>query len=165
MSKIIIPIAEAEPGGSLKDLYYKLAVIRTDIKKSTTDTEAIIEGLFKLSIAEVNSILVAGGEVYGYLMAIRAPKALFNAVVPDGLPNRLTFNGASKTFDSWLVPGAEVWLKDDDTEIILFTNPFAGNEASYLTGTEIKIIHSMPGVVAITVSSANAETAIGWTKL
>ena len=160
-----MPIESVRTGGSLESLYYDSALIRSDILKFTTDTEAIAEGVFRMSIAEVNSILVAGGEVYGYLMAIRAPKALFNAVVPNGLPNRLTFNGVAKIFDSWLVPGAEVWLKDDDTEIILFTSPFAGNESSYLTGTEIKIIHSMPGVTAITVSSANAETASGWTKL
>lgn len=160
-----MPIAEVRTGGSLESLYYDSALIRSDILKSTTEMEAIAEGVFNMTINEVNDVLVAGGEVEGYLMAIKADKSLFDEVVPDGLPNRLTFNGNPKTFDSWLVPGAEVWLKDDDSEIIFYTNPFAGNENSYLTGTEIKIIHLMPNAEAITVEDAKAETASGWVKL
>ncbi len=161
-----MPIAEVQTGGSLEILYYDSALIRSDVLKSTNETEAIAEGVFKMSIAEVNSVLAAGGEVEGYLMAIRAPKSLFDTDVPVGIPNRLTFNGVVKTFDSLLVPGAEVWLKDDDTEIILFTNPFAANESSYLKGSEIKLIHDISGAVnAITVEDANTETETGWTKL
>lgn len=166
MSKVTMPIEAVQSGGSLETLYYDSALIRSDVLKSTNETEAIAEGVFKMSINEVNSILTALGEVYGYLMAIRAPKTIFDIAVPDGLPNRLTFNGVVKIFDSWLVPDAEIWLKDDDTEIIFFTNPFAANESSYLKGSEIKLIHDISGAVnVITVEDANTETATGWTKL
>lgn len=167
MSKATMPIAEVRKGGSLEDLYYDSALIRTDIEKSTTDTEAIAEGVFNMTINEINSILTAGGQVEGYLMAIRAPKALFDIDVPVDLPNRLAFNGSIKTFEFWLVPGGEAWLKDDDLEIMLYTNPFAGNENVYLTGSEIKIINDInPGQINIlTIAEAEAETASGWTKL
>ena len=165
MSKVTMPIAEVQKGGSLENLYYDSALIRTNILKSTTETEAIAEGVFKMTITEVNSVLTAGGEVEGYLMAIKAVKSLFDEIVPAGLPKRLSFNGVAKIFDSWLVPGAEVWLKDDDSEIIFYTNPFAGNENFYLKGSEIKIIHQMPDAEAITIEEAENETASGWTKL
>ena len=171
MSKIVIPIGEIEKGGSLEDLFYNKAMIRTNVIKSELDGNSIAEGIIDMSIGEVNQILTAGGEVFEYLMAVKAIIGLLDIDVPDPLPNNKTLNGLAvevlKTFSGWLVPGAEIWKKDDDSEILFYTNPFAGNENSYLKGSEIKIINDInPGNIDIlTIADAEAETASGWTKL
>lgn len=166
MSKITVITDTIKTGGSLKDWNYDNVLVRSDVSSLTQNGNTIINGLIDMDIADVGQILAQGGEVEEYLMAIIAPKTLFGDIVPDGLPKRLTFNGETKTFDMWLVPSAEVWLKDDDTQIIFFTNPFAGNEGSYLTGSEVKLIHDISAQVrAITVGAANELTATGWEKL
>jgi len=166
MSKIEIPIAEVEIGGSLFNFYYNNAIIRSDVQKTTTDTLATASDNFNLSISEVASILAGSGEVYEYLMAVRAPIAILGANVPVGLPKRLKWDATVKTFNDWFVPGAELWEKDDNTEIIFYTNPFATNAASYLLGSEISIINQIGASVTIlTIADAQAVTASGWTKL
>lgn len=170
MSKITIPLAEVEIGGSLFNWYYNHAVIRSDVSKVTTDTEAIATDGFKLSISEVNNILTAGGEVKEYLMAVRAPIAIMGTSVPDTLPKYRKLDDTAaliaKDFSDWLVPGAEIWLKDDNTEVLFYTNPFAGNPSSYLKGSEIKIINDISAqVICLTIADAQLLTATGWTKL
>lgn len=170
MSKIEIPIAEVEIGGALFDFYYNKCMIRSDVVKETTDTTATAIDNFDLSITDVADILAEGGEVSEYLMAVRAPIALLDTDVPVGLPKRTTLDGTAtevpKQFKNWFVPGAEIWKKDDDTEIIFYTNPFAANENQYLTGSEISIINAIsPSVTILTITDAEIETATGWEKL
>lgn len=162
MSKITVITDTIKTAGSLKDWNYDNVLIRSDVSSLTQNGNTIINGLINMSINDVGLILAQGGKVEEYLMAIKAPKALFDTPIPEGLPQRLTFNGAIKTFDIWLVPGVELWLKDDDSEIIFYTATFAND--NYLTGSEIKLIHDMTGVNALTVADAQAETASGWTK-
>jgi len=124
-----------------------------------------------MGISEVDSILVAGGEVEGYLMAIKAPMALLDANVPDTLPNWNTLNGSAvevaKQFKDWFNVGAEIWKKDDDSEILFFTNPFASNENSYLKGSEIKTLFQIqPATISVlTIADAEILTATGWTRV
>ena len=170
MSKITIPKTETDIGGSMNTWFFNEALSVSNIIKSTESGNQNIEGSINMSIIDVADILDAGGEVKEYLMAIKAPIALLDSDVPDPLPNNKTLDGSAqeilKTFSGWLVPGAEIWLKDDDTEILFYTNPFAGNENSYLTGTEIKIIVDINGSVdALTIADAEILTASGWTKL
>ena len=99
-------------------------------------------------------------------MAVRAPRALLNQEVPEGIPERLKWDGTVKTFNDLLEVGAEIWEKNDNSQNIWYTNPFAGNENVYLTGSEMKIINDIdPQVDILTVADADAETASGWTKL
>ena len=166
MSKIEIPIEHVEIGGALFNFYYNKAMIRSEVIKTTSDTLATATDNFDLSISEVGSILANGGEVYEYLMAIRAPYAILETNVPAGLPKNVYFDGAAKTFRAWFSYGAEVWIKDDNTEVIFYTNPFAGNENLYLKGSEIKIIHDISAQVnAITIADAEGITLTGWTKI
>lgn len=170
MSKITIPKTETDIGGSMNTWFFNEALSVSNILKSTENGTQKIEGLIDMSISDVASILAALGEVEEYLMAIKAPIALLDTDVPVGLPNRTTLDGTAtevpKQFKNWLVPGAEIWKKDDDTEILFFTNPFAGNANSYLKGSEIKIINDISGSVnALTIAQAEVETASGWTKL
>lgn len=166
MSKITIPIDSVKTTGALFALYYDSLGLRSDVNKSTNETQAIAEGVFKMTITELDSILVEGGEVEGYLMAVRAPKVLLNEDVPVSLTNSVKWDGTAKTFNDWLVPGAEIWEKDDNTEILFYTNPFAGNESKYLKGSEIKTILIDTGATnVLTIEEAEALTASGWTKL
>lgn len=170
MSKITIPKAQTDIGGSMNTWFFNEALSVSNIQKSTENGIQNIEGLIDMSIGDVADILTALGEVKEYLMAIKAPIALLDLDVPEDLPNNKTLDGAAqevaKQFKDWLVPGSEKWLKDDNTEILFYTNPFAGNENSYLTGTEIKIIVDINGSVdALTIADAQAEIASGWEKL
>lgn len=171
MSKIELPIAEIEIGGSMQTWHYDNAIIRSDVQKSTENGLAKIDGTIYMSIADVSQILTAGGEVFEYLMAVKAVISLLDADVPDPLPNNKTLDGTAteilKTFSGWLVPGSEIWKKDDDTEILFYTNPFAGNQDKYLTGSEIKVINDInPGNIDIlTIEDAEVVVATGWTKL
>jgi len=171
MAKITLPIAEIELGGSMQNWHYDNAIIRTDVKKSIVNGDAITEGTLDLSIANVGAVLTAGGEVEAYLMAVQAPLALLDFDVPAGLPRNETLDGSAvivpKQFKNWFVLGAEIWKKDDDTEIIFYTNPFAGNVSQYLKGSEISIINDIAGSVNILTIDA-AQTIIdggGWTKI
>jgi hypothetical protein len=166
-----IPLIEVEIGGSVFNYYYNNVILRADVVQTTTNGTATATGNISPDIAEVNSILTAGGETFEYLMAIKANIALLDTDVPDPLPNNKTLDGTAtevlKTFSGWLVPGAEIWKKDDNTEILFYTNPFAGNPSSYLKGSEIKIINDInPAQIDIlTIEAAEIETATGWTKL
>jgi len=172
MSKIQIPIASVEIGGALQSWYYNNAMLRSDVAKSTDDTYAYATDNFDFAIADIVSILDEGGEVFEYLMAIKAPIALMSTNVPDTLPNYLklddTGTKVAKEFSDYLVPGVELWKKDTDDFIIFYTNPFAGNESSYLTGSEIKDIDDIsPGLIDVMkIIDAQAEIAGGgWTKM
>lgn len=167
MSKIQIPIANVQTGGSLFNWYYNNCIIRSDVSKSTDDNFAYAEDNFNLSIAEVTSILTTGGEVEQYLMAIEADIAILSTNVPSGLPNRLKWDGTVKKFNDWFIPGAEVWKKDDNTKILFYTNPFASNQDKYLKGSEIKAIYEIsPALIdVLTITQAQVEVSTGWTKL
>ena len=171
MSKITLPIAEIEIGGTMQTWHYDNALIRSDIIKTTENGTAKVEGTIDMSINDVGQILTAGGEVFGYLMAVKAIIGILDADVPDPLPNNKTLSGTAeeilKKFSGWLVPGAEIWKKDDDSEILFYTNPFAGNQDKYLKGSEIKIINdiSPANIDILTIADAEIETATGWTKL
>lgn len=165
-----IPRTAVEIGGALHDWYYNKCLLRTEVNTATDDTWATAEDGFILSIAEVNNILIAGGEVEGYLMAVRAPIALMDISVPDTLPNHrkldATASLVAKAFSDWLVPGSEIWLKDDNTEVLFYTNPFAKGTTEYLKGSEIKIINDISAqVICLTIADAQVLTATGWTKL
>ena len=171
MSVIKIPTTSVEvPGGAVFELFYNKAVLRTIVIKSeetiATVLHSVATGTIQLSIADIIDILGESGDVFEHLMAVRAPIALLGQDVPDGLPERLKWDGTVKTFNDWLLPGAEIWEKDTNDFIIFYTNPFSGNENVYLTGSEMKIIDDIdPSVDVITVADADAETSIGWNKL
>lgn len=170
MAKIILPIAEVQNGGTLHSWYYDEAIIRSDVNKKTDSINATAEGIFDLSLGNVGSILTNGGEVEAYLMAVHAPMSLLDTEVPDGLPKRMTLDGSAvevpKAFKHWILPGAELWKKDDDTEILFYTNPFAGNVFQYLKGSEISIINDIHATVEIlTIVDAEILVATGWTKI
>ena len=171
MSIIKIPTTAVEvPGGAVFELFYNRAVLRTIVIKSEETIEDILHsvatGVIQLEIGDIDDILDAGGEVFQHLMAVRAPRALLNQEVPEGIPERLKWDGTVKTFNDLLEVGAEIWEKNDNSQNIWYTNPFAGNENVYLTGSEMKIINDIdPQVDILTVADADAETASGWTKL
>lgn len=170
MSKITLPLSAVVIGGALQDFYYNNCVIRSDVNKSNDGNNVIAENGFDLSIAEIGAILSNGGEVENHLMAVKAPIALLDIEVPEGLPSRLTLDGTAteiaKQFKNWLVPGVEIWKKEDDTEILFYTNPFAGGVTTYLKGSEIKIIYDIDNsVTVLTIEQAQDEVTTGWTKL
>lgn len=171
MAKVTLPIAEIEIGGSMQQWHYDNAIIRTDVKKSIVGSDSITEGTLDLALANVAAILGVAGEVEAYLMAVQAPIALLDTDVPAGLPRNTTLDGSAvevpKQFKNWFVLGAEIWKKDDDTQIIFYTNPFAGNVSQYLKGSEISIINDIGGSVDIlTVTAAQAIIdGGGWTKI
>lgn len=171
MAKVTLPIAEVELGGSMQQWHYDNAIIRTDVKMSINNGDSITEGTLELTLGNVGSVLAAGGEVESYLMAVQAPLSLLDTDVPAGLPRNTTLNGSavevSKTFSNWFVKGAEIWKKDDDSEIIFYTNPFAGNVSLYLKGSELSIINDIHATVVIeTIAQAQAIIdAGGWTKI
>jgi len=165
MSKVIVPKVATDIGGALNAWFFNEAISRSDINKKTSNGSQEIEGDLNLSIGDVGSILDEGGEVYGYLMAIRAPIAILELDVPFGLPKNVYFDGAAKPFRAWFSYGAEAWIKEDQSEIIFYTNPFASNADLYLTGSEIKVIHDLQSVNALTIEDAKIITTEGWTKL
>lgn len=170
MAKITIPLEEIKITGSLQTWHYDNAIIRSDVNKSTENGSAIVQGNIDLSISDIADILAASGEVEENLMSIYAPIALLDSDVPEDLPNNKTLDGAAqevaKQFKSWLVPGAEIWLKDTNDFIIFYSNPFAGNIDKYLKGSELAIINGISGSVDIhTVDWAKNEVLTGWTKL
>jgi len=172
MSKIEIPIISVESGGPLFGFYYNNCTLRSDVVKVTSDVLATASDNFDLSMAEIDAILDESGEVYEQLMAIRVTNMRFrDSPVPDTLPNWNKFNGVGdevhKSFSEWLVPGAEWWMKDDKSEFIMYTNPFAGNADKYLTGSEIKIIEQINPIFVsvIKTSEVAAIVATGWTKM
>lgn len=170
MAKITLPIEEVQNGGTLHDWYYDEAIIRSDINKKTDGVNATAEGTFNLTLGNVGSILANGGEVESYLMAVHAPISLLDTDVPEGLPKRTTLDGTAtevvKQFKNWLLPGAEIWKKDDNLEILFYTNPFAGNVSQYLKGSEIAIINDIHATVNIlTIADAQLLVETGWTKL
>jgi len=170
MSKITLPLTAVETGGALNSFYYNKCVLRSDVSKTNDGVNVIATDSFSFSLSEVASILNNGGEVSEYLMAVRAPIALLDVDVPVGLPKRLTLDGTAtevaKAFKNWLVPNAEIWVKDDNTEILFYTNPFAGNPSDYLLGSEIKLIFDISAqVTVVTIEDAEAEVVTGWTKL
>jgi len=170
MSKVTIPIAEVEIGGSLQTWHYDNAIIRTDVTKTIDNGNSIVEGNLDLSISDIGNILAVAGEVEEHLMSIYAPIALLDSDVPDPLPNNKTLDGTAATvlkdFKDWFVPGAEAWKKDTDDFIIFYSNPFAGNEDKYLTGSELSVINGISGSVDVhTVEWAQNEVLTGWTKI
>ena len=165
MSKVITPKTSTDIGGALNAWFFNDALSRSDVIKKTINGNQEIEGVLNLGISNIGDILAEGGEVYGYLMAIQAPIAILEIDVPFGLPKNIYFDGAAKPFRAWFSYGAEAWIKDDQSEIIFYTNPFAGNEDLYLKGSEIKVINDINTVEALTVEDAEIITAEGWTKL
>ncbi len=171
MSKATIPLIAVEIGGDLQAWYYNNCVLRSDVTKTIEGTNVVAENGFEFTIGEVNNILAETGEVEEYLMAVRSPISIMSTDVPDTLPKYLGLDDTgtlvAKTFSAWFNTGVELWKKDDDSEIIFYTNPFAGNASSYLKGSEIKIINDLGAPVSI-LTIADATTLIdagGWNKL
>lgn len=165
MSKVIVPKAATDIGGALNTWFFNEALSRSDVNKKTVNGNQEIEGLLTLSIENIGDILNETGEVYGYLMAIQAPIAILELDVPFGLPKNVYFDSEPKPFRAWFSYGAEAWIKEDQSEIIFYTNPFAGNADLYLKGSEIKVINDLQTVNALTIEDAQVITAEGWTKL
>lgn len=170
MSKLTIPISAVKTGGALFNWFYNNCTLRSDVEKSTDSVNAYAIDNFDLSFANIETLLTQGGEIEFYLMAIHANIALLGDNVPVGLPNRLTYDTSgsqiSKTFANWLVPGAEAWKKDDNSEILFYTNPFAGNVDKYLKGSEIKLISDLANTIEVLkISDAQALVASGWTQI
>lgn len=169
MSKIQIPSAEVKIGGLLNQFYYDKAMLRSDVIKSNDGITATAEDDFDLSIADVGSVLNAGGEILEHLMAVRAPITFFSQLVPEGLPNYQKYDGSgdltSRSFNDWFNTGAEIWIKNDKTEMLFYTDPFAGGKSDYLKGSEVSIINDISGSVQIkTIAEAEVIALTGWTK-
>jgi hypothetical protein len=170
MVKLTIPLSAVSVSGALFNWYYNNCVLRSDIIKGIDGANVTAEDSFSLTFAQINTLLTNGGDAEFYLMAVHADIDLLGDTVPVGLPNRITYDTSggqiAKTFNNWLVPGAEFWKKDDNTEILFYTNPFAGNEDKYLKGSEIKLIDDLANCIGILkISDAEALVATGWTKL
>lgn len=170
MSKVTIPSQHVQTGGALFDWYYDNCVLRSDVVKTNDGANAVAEDNFQLTRAEVVNILLNNGEVEKYLMAVRANMALMDEDVPVTLPNNQSLDGTgawvSRTFSNWFGRGAEIWIKDDNTEILFYTNPFAGNEDQYLKGSEIRILNQLTEVTnVLTIAQAGTLVASGWTKV
>lgn len=171
MAKLTIPLSVVQAGEAFADWYYNNCILRASQVALTTDeTNAYAVNSFKLGWNAINTLLANGGEMEEYLMAIHAGIDLLADTVPDGCPNRMTYNtsGAQvpKTFNNWLVPGSDFWKKDDNTEILFLTNPFAGNEDKYLKASEIKLIADLPNTIEILKQAdAMALLLTGWTKI
>lgn len=171
MAKLTIPLSAVQNGAPFFGWYYNNCILKSSQISLTTDvTNAYAINSFNLAWSAINTLLTNGGEMEFYLMAVRANIDLLADTVPDGCPNRMTYNTSGiqvpKTFNNWLVPGSDWWKKDDDTEILFLTNPFAGNEDKYLKASEIKLIDDLPNTISI-LKQSDAMTLVssGWTKI
>lgn len=168
MAKLTIPLATVQKGGAFENWYYNNCILRAgQIGLQTDDTNAYAIDSFNLGETQLLALLSNGGEIEEYLMSIHAPYSLLNQDVPVGLPNRLAFDDTVKKFKNWIVKGAEVWIKNDDSEICFYTNPFALNQANYLKGSEIEIIKNIaPSQIDILrTSDVQVLVETGWTKV
>ncbi len=177
--KFIVPTISIQKGGSLEDFYYDLLIVRSDLSKIPDDGNTIVQGELVLSVSQVYEILVAGGEVEQYLMAVKADIALFGDDLPDDLPNRNTLDevGAAeiRKFKNWFDTSAEVWRKDTGDKIYFLTNPIGTSINKYLKGNEILILFSSfggdsPSVIdrnleVSTIAEFQEEIATGWTQV
>lgn len=171
MSKITIPSAEIKTDGSLFSWYYDNCISRSDVITTNDGTTVTAEGDFNISWDEIKAILDAGGETEGVLMAIRANKLLLGVNVDSDLPDYQgldsDLNLVTKKYKDWITTHAEKWRDDGLTEIIFYTNPFAGNSDKYLKGGEIETIRSLSPshISVITISEAQTVVASGWEKV
>lgn len=178
--KIVIPLNEVISTGSLKDFYDDLIKVQSGLTISNDGTNVTIEnGNLNLGLGEINQILTAGGEVYGYLLAIQADIALLGDDLPDGLPNRNTLNESASSeirkFKNWFDTSAEVWKKDDNTKVYFLSNPIGTSTTKYLTGSQVALIYNSfkiasPLVInraclVRTIAQFNSDVATGWTQI
>lgn len=178
--KFTVPTTSIQKGGSLEDFYYDLLIVgRSDLSKISDNGNTIVQGELVLSISQVNQILIAGGEVEQYLMAIKADIALLGDDLPTGLPNQNTLDevGAAeiRKFKNWFDTSAEVWKKDTNDKIYFLTNPVGTSTSQYLLGSEILILFDSfgggtPSVIdrnleVHTIAEFQAEIATGWTQV
>jgi hypothetical protein len=170
MTKLTFPLSVVEVGGALFNWYYNNVQLRSDVTKSSDASNAYAVNNFGLTFNAIKTLLTNGGDVEFYLMAVHANIDLLGDTVPDGLPNRMTYNISGtqipKTFNYWFNTGSDKWKKDDNSEIVFLTNPFAGNEDQYLKGSEIKLIEDMPNTIEILkYQDALDLVDSGWTKI
>jgi len=170
--KITIPLSEVVSTGSLKDFYDDLVKIQSESIITNDGSNVYINnGNLILTISQVNSILVAGGEVEGYLMAVRCNIGLLDLDVVAGLPNRYTLDVAgspeNRKFKNWFDTSAELYLNDAKTQIYFLTNPVGTSISKYLTGSQIKLISQIPAqsIAIRLVSQFNTDIQTGWTKI
>jgi hypothetical protein len=168
MAKLTIPLATVQKGGAFEDWYYNNCLLRSgQVILETDDTNAYAVDTFNLNETQLLALLSNSGDIEEYLMGIHAPYSLLNQDVPVGLPNRLAFDNTVKKFKNWIVKGAEIWIKDDNSEICFYTNPFALNQNNYLKGSEIELIKNIaPGQIDILrISEVQILVETGWTKV
>jgi hypothetical protein len=182
--KFIVPTSTIQTGGSLEDFYYDLLVGRSDLDRYEENGNTVCEGNLILTLGQINQILTAGGEVYEYLLAVRADIALLGDDLPSNspnveFPNRQTLDESAGTevrkFKNWFDSSAEVWKKDTDDEIYFLTNPIGNTIDKYLIGTQIATLFNSfgggsPSIVdrnldVDTIAQFEAEIATGWTQV
>jgi len=177
--KFTVPTTSIQTGGTLESFYYDLLVGRSDLTRTASNGNTIVEGDLLLTLGQINQILTAGGEVEEYLLAIKADVAILGDLLPDGLPNRTTLDETAsvevKAFKNWFDVSAEVWKKDTNDEIYFLSNPIGNSVSKYLKGSEMLIIFSSFGGATPTVVDRNvdidtiaqfqAEVSSGWTQV
>ncbi len=172
--KFIVPTTSIQKTGSLEDFYYDLLVGRDDLNKIQNGSNTEVTGNLELTLGQINQILAEGGEVYEYLVAVKADIGILGDDLSDGLPNRamLDENAASEVrkFKHWFENTAEVWKKDTDDQIYFLSNPFGTSVSKYLKGSEIALIYtdfvSTRNADIDTIAQFNAVVGGGgWTQV
>jgi len=167
-----MPAVEAQVGGSLHTLALDLTIVNTEVSRTTEGDNLIIDdenasAEQKMSPDETTilSILTVGGQIEDYLHGIRAPISIATEDVPEGVPIRTNKFGTVKKFVDWFLPGAEVWKKDDNSEVIFYNNPNP-SAGTLLTASESELIRQIDTATYsfMTVEEVTAEVANGWTK-
>ena len=177
--KIIIPEVELKVGGALHTLAINLTVTNSQVDITTQgsistidDENARAEQKVTPDEATILSVLAVGGEIEDYLHGIRAPISGGNSIagldVPDGVPQD-TFIfplGNKRTILQWFANNAEVWKKDDNSEIIFYNNPLPSGGV-VLKASESELIRQMDtvNISFMTVEEVQTEVVTGWTKL
>ena len=130
MTKIIIPAATAEVGGTLFDVVYNGSILNSEVANTLENGNRIIDDTNaspgqKLVIEEATilEILAEGGEIENYLFGIRQPSASASIDVPEGVPLRLFILEDVRNFSEWFSNNADVWLNTVLSEIIYYNNP------------------------------------------
>ena len=186
MSKIIIPAATAEVGGTLFDLVYNGSILNSEVANTLENGNRIIDDTNasagqKLVITEegILEILAEGGDIENYLFAIRQPSASASLKVPEGVPlrefilwNLNPVDANIKNFGQWYSLNADVWLNEVIDEIIYYNNPNPSG-GPILKASEAEIIRQIDtdNNSFLTVAEAQAITSPGgvpdpnWVKL
>ena len=172
MAKVTIPAASAQNGGNLYILVDDLTNLNSEVTRTRDNDNLILDDAnasaaqkIQMDEATILSVLAESGDSEGYLFAVRVPISVSNTAVPVGVPLRTNIVGDVKVFKDWFLPDSEVWLKDDNSELIFYTDPNPPANV-LLKASEAELIRQIDTVnySFLTTEEASTEVASGWTK-